>query len=133
MQTQYINEILNIPELQVQQILRKCADEIHIEASPVAHKQCCPICRSDEYVTRKGYNDTRTVRHLYVFEKIVYLLVPAIRMACSQCGVGFVWTYDFVGPKKRYSNLFRARAAELYRSTWLPYAASTRQYDPTDA
>lgn len=49
---------------------------------------------------------------LSVFEKIVYLLVPSIRMQCSLCNVAFVWVYDFVGPKRRYSNLFRARAAE---------------------
>lgn len=107
MQTKYINEMLDIPELQIQQIMRMNADEIHIKASPVAPKQRCPICRSAEYVTRKGSNDTRTVRHLSVFEKIVYLWVPSIRMQCSQCNVGFVWVYDFVGPKRRYSNLFQ--------------------------
>jgi transposase len=127
MQTKYINEMLDIPELQIQQIMRMNADEIHIEASPVAPKQCCPICRSAEYVTRKGSNDTRTVRHLSVFEKIVYLLVPTIRMQCSQCNVGFVWVYDFVGPKRRYSNLFRARAAEQAIGSTAAHSARMQQ------
>jgi transposase len=60
----------------------------------------------------KGSNEPRTVRHTPAFEKKVYLLVPTIRMHCTQCDAGFVWIYDFVGSKRRYSNLFRARAAE---------------------
>ena len=69
MQTQYINELLNLPELKIQQILSIDADELHIEAQPLDDKQCCPCCRSDQNVIRKGSNDMRTVRHLCVFEK----------------------------------------------------------------
>lgn len=45
MQTQYINEMLDIPELQIRQILPMSTDEVHIEVTPVAQKQCCPICK----------------------------------------------------------------------------------------
>ncbi|MCY9669235.1 ISL3 family transposase, partial [Paenibacillus alginolyticus] len=69
MQIQYISEMLNIPELQIHQILPMNADEIQIEAVPMASKQCCPICLSDEAVTLKGSNGLRTVRHLPAFEK----------------------------------------------------------------
>ena len=41
MQNQYIKEMLDIPELKIHQILPMSADEIHIEVTPVAHKQCC--------------------------------------------------------------------------------------------
>jgi transposase len=50
----------------------------------------------------------RTVRHLCVFEKKTYLHVPSIRMYCTRCEVGFVWTYEFVGSKQRYSRIFRS-------------------------
>lgn len=112
MQIQYINEMLNIPELTIHKILLMSGDEIHIEVKPLAPKQCCPVCHSDEFVTLKGSNGMCTVRHLPVFEKNVYLLVPSIRMQYSQCHSGFVWVYDFVRAKERYSKLFRERIVE---------------------
>lgn len=69
MQIQYINEMLDIPELQVRQIRSMVADELHIEAIPRSYKQCCPLCKSDQNVIRKGSNGMRTVRHLPVFAK----------------------------------------------------------------
>jgi len=39
MQTQYINELLNIPELHVSRILFVDHNELHINATPVAHLQ----------------------------------------------------------------------------------------------
>jgi hypothetical protein len=69
MQNQYINEMLDIPELEIRQILPMSAEELHIEVTPVAEKQCCPICRSDEFVILKGSNGMRKVRHLPAFEK----------------------------------------------------------------
>jgi transposase len=69
MQTPYINEMLDIPELQIHQILPMSADGIHIEVIPSNPKQCCPICRTDEFVTLKGSNGPRTVRHTPAFEK----------------------------------------------------------------
>lgn len=73
MQTQYINEMLNLPELRIHQILSIESDELHIEALPLSDRQCCPCCGSDQEVFRKGSNDMRTVRHLSVFEKKTYL------------------------------------------------------------
>ncbi len=112
MHTQYINELLDIPELKIHQILSINHDEFHIEALPLSDKQCCPICKSDQNVIRKGSNNMRTVRHLPVFEKKTYLHVPSIRMCCIACEVGFVWVYEFVGPKQRYSKLFRSHTFE---------------------
>lgn len=98
MQTQYINELLDIPELKIHQILSIDADEVHIEAWPVCDKQCCPLCGSDQAVIRKGRNAMRRIRHLAVFGKKTYLHVPSIRMHCTRCDAGFVWAYGFVGP-----------------------------------
>ncbi|WP_081750752.1 transposase family protein [Paenibacillus maysiensis] len=83
-----------------------------MDVTPVAHKQCCPLCQTDEFVIRKGINTPRLVRHLPAFGKKIVLVVPTIRMYCSSCGAGFVWAYDFVGAKRRYSHLFREWSAE---------------------
>ncbi len=112
MQTQYINEWLDIPELKIHQLLSIHDDEVHIEALPLDDKQICPCCDSDQAVIRKGSNGMRTVRHLSVFEKKTYLHVPIIHKFCSNCEAGFVWAYDFVGPKQRYSRLFRSHTVE---------------------
>lgn len=112
MQNQYINELLDIPELKFLQMLSITCDEVHIEAVPIDDKQCCPCCLSDRAVIRKGSNDTRTVRHLSVFEKKTYLHVPTLRLYCTRCEAGFVWEYNFVGPKQRYSKLFRSHTVE---------------------
>jgi len=127
MQIQYINEMLDIPELQIHQILPMNADEIHIEVVPVAKKQCCPICRSDEFVTLKGSNEPRTIRHTPAFEKKVHLLVPTIRMHCTKCEAGFVWMYEFVEPKRRYSNRFRERTVEQALGSTASHSAHMQQ------
>lgn len=127
MQTHYINEMLNIPEIQIRQITLVSDEEVHIEVIPVAHKQCCPLCQSDNSVTRKGSNGLRVVRHLPAFEKKVYLLVPAIRMYCTPCQAGFVWAYDFVGSKKRYTHLSQEKAVEQALGSTAAHTARTQQ------
>lgn len=127
MQIQYINQMLNLPELTISQILFIGGEELHIEAVPVASKQNCPGCKSDQAVIRKGRNEMRTVRHLHVFEKKTYLCVPSIRMYCVNCRIGFVWAYDFVGPKQRYSHLFRSRAVEHALGATAAHSARMQQ------
>lgn len=127
MQNQYIKEMLDLPELQIHHILPFHADEVHIEVSPVAKSQCCPLCQSDEFVTRKGKNRPRLIRHLPAFGKKVVLVVPSIRMNCSSCEFGFVWEYDFVGPKKRYSHPFREQAAEQAFGSTAAHSAQMQQ------
>jgi len=127
MQTQYINEMLDLPELTITRILSIDADELHIEALPLGDKQCCPCCGSDQDVIRKGANDRRIVRHLSVFEKQTYLHVPSIRMYCTRCEAGFVWAYEFVGPKQRYSRLFRSRTVEQALGSTAAHSARMQQ------
>lgn len=127
MQTQYINEMLDLPELKIRQILSIDADEVHIEAVPLGDKQCCPCCGSDQDVIRKGKNDTRRVRHLSIFEKKTYLHVPSIRMYCTRCEAGFVWAYEFVGPKQRYSKLFRSQSVEQALGSTVAHSARMQQ------
>ncbi|SCW66082.1 Transposase [Paenibacillus tianmuensis] len=127
MQTQYINEMLNLPELKINQVLSINADELHIEAEPLCDKQCCPCCGSDQAVIRKGSNNIRIVRHLSVFEKKTYLHVPSTRLLCTRCKAGFVWMYEFVGPKQRYSRLFRSHTAEQAFGSTAAHSARMQQ------
>lgn len=112
MPLQYINELLGLPELQLHKILSMDAQEVHLEASPVAYKQPCPICHSEQDVKRDGRNKPRKIRHLSIFGRKSYLLVPSLRLSCTHCRLHFVWTYDFVGPKQRYSRAFRTQTVE---------------------
>nr|WP_051236272.1 transposase family protein [Paenibacillus pinihumi] len=127
MQNQYINEWFNIPELHVNQILFSDGDELHLEAVPVAQRQCCPVCQSMQHVIRKGNNGRRIVRHLSVFEKKTFLNVPALRLQCSACEVGFGWMYEFVGPKQRYSKLFRTQTVEQVLGSTAAHSARMQQ------
>ncbi|MHA6482440.1 ISL3 family transposase [Paenibacillus sp. strain BS8-2] len=127
MQTQYINELLHLPELKIHQILSINADELHIEAHPLDDKQCCACCGSVQNVIRKGSNDMRVIRHLCVFEKKTYLHVPSIRMYCTRCEVGFVWSYEFVGSKQRYNRLFRSHTVEHALGSTAAHSARMQQ------
>jgi len=110
MHNQYIDRFVNIPEVNVQQVMEFDKKTIHIQICPRAYKQACPICRSDRSVIRRGSNPTRKVRHTDAFGKIVYLLAPAIRLFCKNCQAGFVWQYTFIRPGRRYSNAFEQQA-----------------------
>ncbi|WP_223070457.1 hypothetical protein [Paenibacillus caui] len=81
MQTQYINEMLNLPELKVSQILSIDTDELHIDAQPISHKQCCPVCQSDVRVTRKGSNDMRVVRPATIALKPFSVAITSLEIA----------------------------------------------------
>lgn len=93
MPIQYTNELLGLPELTNIQLVSVDSEALHLEAQPVDHIQCCPICQSMEHLTRKGRNCLRNIRHLAAFDKKTYLHVPSIRMACSaarQTSSGFM-------------------------------------------
>ncbi|MDT3426634.1 hypothetical protein J2Z22_002160 [Paenibacillus forsythiae] len=110
MPLQYINEMLGLPELQLHSVLSLSATEVHLEASPVAYKQPCPICCSEQAVKRDGRNKSRKIRHVSVFGKKCFLHFP--RCAWPVRGViniGFVWLYAWVGPKEQYSRHFRTQ------------------------
>ncbi|SCW81632.1 hypothetical protein SAMN04487970_10551, partial [Paenibacillus tianmuensis] len=66
MPLQYINELLGLPELKLQKIVSMDAQEVHLEALPVATKQPCPICHSEQDVKRDGRNKPRKIRHLSI-------------------------------------------------------------------
>lgn len=127
MPLQYINELLGLPELKLQQIVSMDAKEVHLEAAPVAYKQPCPLCHSEAAVKRDGRNSARQIRHLSIFGKKSYLHVPAIRMICTKCRIRFVWNYTFVGPKQRYSRDFRAQIVEQALGSTAAHSAYIQQ------
>nr|WP_231578462.1 MULTISPECIES: transposase family protein [Paenibacillus] len=102
-------------------------DELHIEAIPRSHKQRCPLCKSDQNLIRKGSNGIRTVRNLPVFAKKTFLHVPSMRLSCTTCEVGFGWFYEFVGPKQRYSWLFRSHTVEQALGSTATHSARIQQ------
>jgi transposase len=112
MPLQYINELLDLPELQLHNVLILNTNEVHLEAKPVAYKQPCPVCQSEQGVIRNGQNEPRKIRHLNLLGKRCYVVVPSLRLLCSHCQIGFVWSYEFVAPKQRYSHLFRRQTVE---------------------
>ena len=113
---QYINELLNLPEVKIVNIEIK-EDHAIIELTPVDHTQDCPYCHST-CVNRNGIPYRRDVRHLAAFSKSVNLLVPAICLACTDCGCTFTWEYAFVEPKKRYTKAFSTcLARQTYGAT----------------
>ncbi len=112
MPLQYINEMLGLPELHLHKIVSIDAQEVHLEASPVAYKQPCPICDSEQHVKCDGRNQPRQIRHLSILGRKSYVHVPSQRLTCTRFGIRFVWMYDFVGPKQRYSRAFRAETVE---------------------
>lgn len=127
MQIQYINEMLNVPELTLLHILSMGHEEVHIEVMPLADRQGCATCGSAQHVIRKGRNGERVVRHLPVFGKKTYLHLPTLRMYCTRCAAGFVWVYDCVGPQQQYSKLFREAAVEQALGSTSAHSARMQQ------
>ena len=48
-------------------------------------------------------------------------------MYCTRCEVGFVWTYEFVGSKQRYSRLFRSHTVEQALGSTAAHSARMQQ------
>jgi transposase len=104
MHSHSIKDLLDLPELFVHST-KKMDGQIFIDAEPVASHQPCPVCASVQTI-RRGINSIRKVRHLDSFGCVVYLNLPAIRLSCTSCGAHFVWSYNCVAPKKRYTKAF---------------------------
>lgn len=48
-------------------------------------------------------------------------------MYCTRCEAGFVWVYEFVGPKQRYSRLFRSQTVEQALGSTAAHSARMQQ------
>lgn len=127
MHTQYINEMLDLPELKIHQILLSFdTDELHIEALPLSDKHCCPCCQSDQQFIQK---EAMTCRPFGIF---AYLrrkpictsrpfgcIVHAAKLVCL--GV------RFVGLKQCCSRLFRSQAVEQALGSTATHSARMQQ------
>lgn len=106
MHSHFSSILLDLPELNIGHI-QKEKDEIFIQAEPVEYTQPCPICSSVQTI-RRGVAYKRKIRHLSAFGRRVFLHLPAIRLSCGECHSSFVWQYECVSPKKRYTKSFEA-------------------------
>lgn len=127
MHNQYTDLLINLPEVNVQQIVEVDEQTIHIQIVPTSHKQDCPICRSDRSVIRKGSNKIRKIRHTDAFGKIIYILAPTIRLFCKNCQAGFVWQYKFVRSGRRYSTAFEQQAIRTASVSTVKQSAEIHQ------
>ncbi|WP_342481784.1 transposase family protein [Paenibacillus sp. FSL L8-0340] len=109
MPIQYINELLGLPELQLHSVVSIHETEVHLEASPVAYKQACPLCRSEEAVKRDGRNTPRKIRHVSIFGKKCFLHIPSLRLACSRCNIGLFGLIRVLAPRNNTVVLFACR------------------------
>lgn len=106
MHSHSIKDLWDLPQLHIV-TTEKEERRIFIEAIPVDYIQPCPICHSSQII-RRGTAYIRNIRHLDAFGCQVYVQVPAIRLSCKECTASFVWVYDFVDPKKKYTKAFEA-------------------------
>ncbi|GGK09112.1 hypothetical protein GCM10007063_34420 [Lentibacillus kapialis] len=133
----YINKLLNIPEIHVNDMtFDDREDVIYFQVEPVQLVQTCPCCGST-YVKRNGTPYKRQVRHLPLMKWRTILLVPSINMTCMDCDAHFVWQYDFVKPKKQYTQAFQEKLIQQGHGTTIqamasfqavPYATAERYY-----
>lgn len=84
------------------------------------------MCASAQTI-RRGTAYQRKVRHLPAFGKRVYLLLPAIRLSCTNCPANFVWAYHCVEPKKRYTKAFEASLPKQAIGATIAHAARTTE------
>ena len=121
----YINALLDLPEVKIVNVEIEKHHAI-IELIPVDSVQECPCCHSSS-VIRNGVPYKRNVRHLAVFDKSVDLRFPAICLLCKECGATFTWTYPFVEPKKRYTNVFSSFLARQTHGTTVAHTSNEHQ------
>ncbi|MEL5987992.1 transposase family protein [Kurthia gibsonii] len=121
MHSQSIKDLLDLPALNICSI-QKEQDQIIIEVTTIDATQLCPICASTQTI-RRGIAYQRKVRYLAAFGKRVYLLLSAIRLTCKDCQAHFVWTYDCVAPKKRYTKAFEATLPKQVIRATMTHAA----------
>lgn len=129
MHSHSIKVLLDLPELNVCAI-QKEKDQVLIEVTPIDATQPCPVCASTQII-RRGTAYQRKVRHLAAFGKRVYLLLPAIRLTCKDCHAHFVWHYDCVAPKKRYTKAFEATLPKQAIGATIAHAARLSETPPT--
>lgn len=133
----YINKLINIPEVHVKGLSFDDKQGIvFLRLEPVQSVQNCPYC-SSSCVKRDGVPYHRHIRHLPLMAWRTILLVPAINMKCKLCDAHFVWQYDFVGPKERYSHALQYQLIKQGHDTTvkaiagfqsIPYTTTERYY-----
>ncbi|GAA0335028.1 hypothetical protein GCM10008931_28290 [Oceanobacillus oncorhynchi subsp. oncorhynchi] len=137
MQFHYINKLIQLPEINVKNVFFDDKTGIvYLSVEPIQYVQPCPYCGSHD-VHRDGVLYHRHVHHLPLANWRTILWVPAVNMECQQCSAHFVWQYDFVPPKKRYTKAFQYQLMKqgqgvtvqsMSASQCVPYSTAERYF-----
>lgn len=137
MQFHYINKLIQLPEINVKNILfDDKTGVVYLSVEPIQYVQPCPYCGSHD-VHRDGVLYHRHVRHLPLANWRTLLCIPAVNMECQECKAHFVWQYAFVPPKKRYTKAFQHQLMKqgqgvtvqsMSASQSVPYSTAERYF-----
>ncbi|AXF55169.1 transposase [Salicibibacter kimchii] len=113
--------MLELPDVDIKESYLNAEKNVIFEVTPTEHIQPCPVCLSEQVkrneTKRNGTPYKRCVRHLSMGVSHTYLVLPAIAQACQSCGFHFVWQYDFVDPKNRYTIAFQNQCLQKGHGT----------------
>ena len=127
MPLQYINELLGLQELQLHKMISMNTQTVHLEASPVACKQPCPICGSEQDVKRDGRNKPRTIRHLSIFGKKELFACSISSLGLHALPNQLRLDLGLCRPKQRYSRLFRNQTVQQALGSTAAHSARVQQ------
>ena len=94
---------------------------------PIDSTQSCPIYASGQTI-RRGTPYQRKIRHLATFGQHMYLLLPASRLTYKDCHTHFVWHYDCVATKKRYTKALEATLTKQALGATVKHAAPSLKH-----
>ena len=106
-----INKLLNLQGVTVKRISGPLDHTVYVTLEPIDSHQPCPGCGS-VHTIRRGSSKPRHVRHLDILGNHTLLILPTIRLSCKCCDLNFNWSYSFVEPKSRYTNVFKEMLAK---------------------
>jgi transposase len=86
--------------------------EVQVKVAPLERIQRCPCCNCNE-VSRKGVESNKKISHLNIGLVPCVLIVPSIKLKCKKCEACYVFTYEFVEGKERYTKAFKANIYKI--------------------
>jgi transposase len=122
--TDYINLLLGLPEFRVSKIVpNEANDSVLVEVIAIITLPSCPYC-GKHAIIHNGVPYHRTVRHLPIFGKKAFLLIPAIRLCCTACDATFMHEYKCIEPYKRFTKAFQQQTPRHVIGATVTHAAS---------
>ena len=88
-----------------------CQGKVIISIQKNPSKQCCPDCKSSEFICRGKIH--RLIKTLPIGKKTVFLDVTIQRIQCMICNCVKQEKLEFADPKKTYTRSFERYVLEL--------------------